>query len=105
MLRVPLPQVAIGELCQLHASPADDTPVGQGVVVALEHGIASVGLLQDSAGLSVQCLVTPTGQPPSVAASWARLGSVIDGTGREVERLAAAQAGPVQVRSLATMSW
>jgi len=101
MLRVPLPQVAIGELCQLHASPADDTPVGQGVVVALEHGIASVGLLQDSAGLSVQCLVTPTGQPPSVAASWARLGSVIDGTGREVERLAAAQAGPVQVRSLA----
>ena len=100
MLRVPLPQVAIGELCLLHASAADDTVVGQGVVVALEHGIASVGLLQDSTGLSVQCLVTPSGHPPSVAASWAQLGSVIDGLGHEVERLAPAQAGPQQVRPL-----
>lgn len=101
MLRAPLPQVAIGELCRLHASAADDTPVGEGVVVALDHGIASIGLLQDSAGLSVECLVAPTGRPPSVAASWALLGSVLDGTGCEVERLAPPVPGRVTQRSLA----
>lgn len=101
VLRVPLPQVAIGELCLIQAGPADDTACGEGVVVALDQGVASVGLLQDSAGLSVQCLVEPTGWAPSVAASWELLGSVLDGTGRCVERLAPAAPGQASIRPLA----
>lgn len=91
MLRVPLPQVAIGEMCRLQQDAGDDTHAGHGTVVALEQGMASIGLLRDSAGLSPRCLVFPTGAPARVDASPRMLGSVLDGEGREVERLAPPQ--------------
>lgn len=91
MLRVPLPQVAIGEMCQLQQGAGDDADAGRGTVVALEQGVASIGLLRDSAGLSPRCLVFPTGAPARVQASPRMLGSVLDGEGREVERLTPAQ--------------
>lgn len=87
MLRAPLPEVAIGDVCRLQVSAHDDTPAGSGTVVAVEHGIASIGLLRDSAGLSSQCLVIPTGKGPVITASERLLGSVLDGQGVEVERL------------------
>ncbi|MGE6332975.1 FliI/YscN family ATPase [Stenotrophomonas sp. NPDC077659] len=101
MLRVPLADVAIGERCSLQASAADDTVIGEGVVIGLDQGMASIGLLQDSAGLSLQCLVSAAGAPPSVAASSALLGAVLDGAGREVDRLGPGIAGPSVIRSLA----
>ena len=87
MLRAPLPEVAIGDVCRLQVSAHDDTPAGSGTVVAVEHGTASIGLLRDSAGLSPQCLVLPTGNGPMIAISERILGSVLDGQGSEVERL------------------
>ncbi len=87
MLRVPLPHVAIGEMCMLQVGGHDDADAGQGTVVAVENGMASVGLLRDSAGLSPGCLVFPAGSAPTVNASRRMLGSVLDGQGCEVERL------------------
>lgn len=99
MLRAPLPEVAIGDVCRLQVSAHDDAPAGSGTVVAVEHGIASIGLLRDSAGLSSQCLVIPTGQGPTIAVSERLLGSVLDGQGREVERLCpATESQPVTRR-------
>lgn len=95
MIRVPLSQVAIGEVCLIQAGPADEHPLGCGTVVAVENGQASVGLLQDSSGLSLQCIVMPTGRPPVINASLAVLGSVLDGRGEEVERLAPAAIAPL----------
>ena len=92
MLRAPLPQVAIGDVCRLQTAAHDDTPAGSGTVVAVEQGIASIGLLRDSAGLSSQCLIMPTGHGPMLAASDRLLGSVLDGQGNEVERLSPAVA-------------
>lgn len=89
MLRAPLPQVAIGELCRLQSSAQDDSCAGLGTVVAVEHGMASIGLLRDSAGLSAQCLVMPTGRGPMLTLSDHVLGSVLDGQGNEVERFSA----------------
>lgn len=100
MLRVPLPQVAIGDVCRLQQSAHDDTPAGSGTVVAMDHGIASIGLLRDSTGLSSQCLVIPTGNGPTVIASDALLGSVLDGQGAEVERLSAAVASQAVTRRI-----
>ena len=40
---------------------------------------ASIGLLRDSAGLSSQCLVMPTGRGPTIGVSDRLLGSVLDG--------------------------
>lgn len=91
MMRVPLPDVAIGETCLLQAAANDDRIVGEGTVVAVDHGMASIGLLRDSAGLSPACLVVPSGRPATVALSLALLGSVLDAQGNEVERLAPAR--------------
>lgn len=100
MLRAPLTGVAIGEQCRIEAGAHDDTVVGQGVVVSVDQGMAAIGLLQDSAGLSLQCLVCPAGMPPRVLASSALLGSVLDGVGNEVDRLAPAVPGPGVQRPL-----
>ena len=91
MLRVPLPRVAIGEVCRLQNAATDDSEAGRGTVVAVDHGMASIGLLRDSAGLSPGCLVFPTGAAATVEVSERMLGSVLDGEGREVERLAPAR--------------
>ncbi|KIP87803.1 FliI/YscN family ATPase [Stenotrophomonas sp. CFBP8980] len=98
MMRAPLPHVAIGDVCRLQAASHDDTPAGSGTVVAVEHGLASIGLLRDSTGLSSQCLVLPTGHGPLVAISEGLLGSVIDGQGNEVERLAPAIVSHTEMR-------
>ncbi len=90
MLRVPLADVAIGDTCILQEGTHGDGMVGQGTVVAVDHGMASLGLLRDSAGLSPGCLVFPTGAAPTIQASVRMLGSVLDGQGKEVERLAPA---------------
>lgn len=93
ILRAPLPHLQIGELCRIQRSAADETLVGEGTVVAVEQGHASIGLLRDSAGLSVQCLVVPTGSPPVVHVSADLLGAVLDARGKVVERLAPATGG------------
>jgi len=100
ILRAPLPQVSMGELCLIQASPADDTVIGRGTVVAVEEGVASIGLLRGNAGLSLRCLVLPTGHPPTIAASSMLLGSVLDAEGREVERLFPGQPDATSVRPL-----
>lgn len=101
MLRVPLSRVAIGEVCHLQAAAADDTDAGVGRVVAVDHGMASIGLLRDSAGLSPACLVFPSGSTASLDVSDRMLGSVLDGEGREVERLTPARGWGSQRRALA----
>lgn len=100
ILRAPLAQVSMGELCLIQASPADDTVIGRGTVVAVEQGVASIGLLRGNAGLSLRCLVLPTGRPPTIAASSMLLGSVLDAEGREVERLFPGQPDATSVRPL-----
>ncbi|MEI2260069.1 FliI/YscN family ATPase [Stenotrophomonas indicatrix] len=101
MLRVPLAQLAIGELCLLYADASSNAVIGEAVVVAIDQGVASLGLLQHSTGLSVQCLVVPCGRSPSVMASAALLGSVLDGNGQCVQRLVPPKAGPGIWRALA----
>lgn len=100
MLRAPLPQVAIGDVCRLQTAAHDDAPAGSGTVVALDHGMASIGLLRDSAGLSSQCLVIPAGHGPTITASDALLGGVLDGQGVEVERLSIAAASQAVTRRI-----
>jgi len=93
ILRAPLPNVRIGELCRIQRTAADETIVGEGTVVAVDQGQASIGLLRDSLGLSVNCLVVPTGSPPMVYLSASLLGTVLDARGNVVERLAPALDG------------
>lgn len=87
MLRVRLPHVALGELCELRASAAAPHAIGHGVVVAINADIATVSVLGSSDGLSRDIVIVPTGNPLTVAVSQAMLGSVLDGMGNCVERM------------------
>lgn len=100
MLRARLPGAALGEHCVVQDGPSSDRIIGRGTVVAIDHGMASIGLLRDGTGLSHGSLVTPTGRAATVAASPALLGCVLDAEGEVVERLAAAQSGRIDVRAL-----
>ncbi|WP_445147336.1 FliI/YscN family ATPase [Dyella sp. Tek66A03] len=87
IIRVRLPQVAVGELCEVRKSAASTENICEGVVVALDDGVASVSLFGDSRGLSSNIVVVPTGGQQRVEISSALLGGVMDGFGRCVDRL------------------
>jgi len=86
-LRACLPHVAIGELCEIRMSATSSQAPVQGVVTALVDGIASVSLLGDSEGLSMDAVILPSGELQKVHVSPVLLGCVLDAHGRTVERL------------------
>lgn len=86
-LRARLPQVAVGEVCEIRAGVADTRVLALGVVTLLDAGMASIGLLGPAEGLSSRAVVMPTGRHHTVAVSSDMLGSVLDGLGHCVDRL------------------
>lgn len=110
-LRVPLPQVAVGEHCHVRRAAGDAELLTHGVVTRVDHGIATVALLGAPSRLAADVLVVPTGQPLQVQLGAQLLGCVVDGFGEVVERLGAdtsasaaaptaAQAASVQAAAL-----
>lgn len=108
-LRVPLPQMAVGEHCHIRRSAADATLLTHGVVSRVDDGVATVALLGAPSRLAADVLVVPTGQPLQVALGTHLLGCVLDGFGDVVERLhdrttevdaAGGRAAPVQAAAL-----
>jgi len=93
-LRVPLPQVAVGEHCHVRRSAGDAGLLTHGVVTRVDHGIATVALLGAPPRLAADVLVVPTGQPLQVQLGPQLLGCVLDGFGEVVERFAADNSAP-----------
>ncbi len=93
-LRVPLPQVAVGEHCHVRRAAGDAELLTHGVVTRVDHGIATVALLGAPSRLAADVLVVPTGQPLQVQLGAQLLGCVVDGFGEVVERLGADVAAP-----------
>lgn len=86
-LRVPLPQVAVGEHCHVRRSAGDAELLTHGVVTRVDEGVATVALLGAPARLAADVLVVPTGLPLQVRLGAHLLGCVVDGFGEIVERL------------------
>lgn len=86
-LRVPLPQVAVGEHCHVRRSAGDAELLTHGVVTRVDEGVATVALLGAPSRLAADVLVVPTGRPLQVQLGPQLLGCVVDGFGEIVERL------------------
>jgi type III secretion protein N (ATPase) len=108
-LRVPLPDVAVGEHCHVRCSASDARVLTHGVVTRVDHGVATLALIGAPVRLASDVVVVPTGRPLEVGLGAHLLGCVLDGFGEIVERLqggddafehAAARPEPVQAAPL-----
>lgn len=62
-----------------------------GEVIRLDGDVATIQVFEDTGGLALEDPVVPTGAPLLAELGPGLLGSVLDGTGRPLERLAAAE--------------
>ncbi|MCY0387217.1 FliI/YscN family ATPase [Robbsia sp. Bb-Pol-6] len=80
--------VAVGELCTVHESPFSHVPIGRAQVVALSGDTAVLSLLDAIDGLRREFVVRPSGNRMSIHMSFDMLGTVLNASGRIVERIA-----------------
>ncbi|GGY24000.1 putative ATP synthase SpaL [Paludibacterium paludis] len=85
--------MSIGELCEIQASASDPRVVGRAQVVGFQGAGTLLNLMGSRIGLSREMVLVPTGRRLDVEVSDARLGSVMDPSGREVLRFAEPRAG------------
>ncbi|MGH8045017.1 MAG: hypothetical protein ACREOX_10420, partial [Stenotrophomonas sp.] len=77
-LRVPLPDVAVGEHCHVRCSASDARVLTHGVVTRVDHGVATLALIGAPVRLASDVVVVPTGRPLQVALGGHLLGCVLD---------------------------
>lgn len=100
IIEAPLPDVAVGEICEIRRNWSDRETVARAQVVGFRQDAAILSLIGQSKGLSRQALLLPTGASLTVAIGPAMLGAVIDPSGNVVERFAEPIEGPEQVVTL-----
>lgn len=85
-----LPEVAVGEICEIYADWLAPRPVAKAQVVGFYDGMARLNLIGHPGGINRQCVIKPTRRELSLRISDLFLGAVVDATGTIVERLAPA---------------
>jgi FliI/YscN family ATPase len=86
IIEAPLPDVAIGEVCDIRRDWSDREPVARAQVVGFRQDVAVLSLIGQSKGLSRQAVLMPTGASLSVEIGPSMLGAVVDPLGNVVER-------------------
>lgn len=81
-----LPNVAIGELCDIRRSWQDCSVVARAQVVGLQRDRTVLSLIGNAHGLTRDAVLQPTGRALSAWVGYSVLGAVIDPTGVVVER-------------------
>ena len=88
ILEAALPEVAIGELCDIRRSWQDREVVARAQVVGFQGERAVLSLIGNARGLSREALLQPTGRALAAWIGESALGAVLDPSGRIVERFA-----------------
>ncbi|HEY4144843.1 FliI/YscN family ATPase [Pinirhizobacter sp.] len=86
-MQVPLPSVVLGERCDVRDDRTGEV-LARAQVTALNADLATMTVLGASHGFGRRLLVTPTARPLDIVLSADVAGSVLDGGGSIVERLA-----------------
>lgn len=87
VLEAALPDVAIGELCDIYRDWQDKQVMARAQVVGLHRDRTVLSLIGNACGLTRKAVIRPTGHALSVRIGNAVLGAVLDPTGTVVERL------------------
>ncbi len=88
ILEAALPDVAIGELCEIRRSWQDSEVVARAQVVGFQGARAVLSLIGNARGLSREAVLQPTGSALSAWIGDDALGAVLDPIGQVVERFA-----------------
>jgi len=87
IMEAPLPDVAVGEVCDVHRHWCDDQVIARAQVVGFRHDMAVLSLLGNPRGLSRESVLVPTGSSLTVSIDDSVLGAVLDSSGTHVDRL------------------
>lgn len=87
MILSDLPEVSVGEICDIYENIRSFSPVARAQVVGFEGKKVWLHLIGQSAGLSNLAVIKPSGRQLSIRVADNFLGAVIDATGTTVERL------------------
>lgn len=87
ILVAPLPNVFIGEICEIRASITSAQVVAHAQVIGFQDRQTILSVLGGTSGLSRKMVIMPSGRRLQVAAGMPLLGAVLDATGKLVERL------------------
>ncbi|MEO3962517.1 EscN/YscN/HrcN family type III secretion system ATPase, partial [Chromobacterium piscinae] len=85
ILEAALPDVSIGELCEIRRSWQDREVVARAQVVGFQQERAVLSLIGNARGLSREAVLQPTGRALSAWIGDAALGAMLDPTGQVVE--------------------
>ncbi|HFP4786365.1 TPA: EscN/YscN/HrcN family type III secretion system ATPase, partial [Escherichia coli] len=86
VLEAALPDVAIGELCDIYRDWQDKQVMARAQVVGLYSDRTVLSLIGNAYGLTRKAVIRPTGHALSVRIGHFVLGAVLDSTGAVVER-------------------
>ncbi|HCZ4708611.1 TPA: type III secretion system ATPase SctN [Salmonella enterica subsp. enterica serovar Saintpaul str. CFSAN004144] len=86
VLEAALPDVAIGELCDIYRDWQDKQVIARAQVVGLHSDRTVLSLIGNAYGLTRKAVIRPTGRTLSVRLGDFVLGAVLDPTGAVVER-------------------
>lgn len=96
LMRAPLSDAVVGEVCEVRRHWRDAEPVARAQVIGFCPDAVLLSLLGDATGLSRESLIVPTGAQLSLLCSEDMLGSVVDPNGQVVERLVPAVGHPLR---------
>lgn len=97
VLEAPLKNVFIGEICDIRASLHKQEITGRAQVVGFQHEKTILNMMGPTAGASREMVLMPTGQSLHIPVDFSLLGSVLDATGKVVERFGAQEFGAVEM--------
>ncbi|WP_279205324.1 type III secretion system ATPase SctN [Obesumbacterium proteus] len=100
IIEAALPEVAIGELCDIRRSWRDCEVVARAQVVGLQREHVVLSLIGSARGLTREAVIKPTGQALSAWVGESVLGAVLDPTGIVVERFSPEFSPSGEVRSV-----
>jgi type III secretion protein N (ATPase) len=97
VLEAPLKNVFIGEICDIRSSLQKQEITGRAQVVGFQGEKTILNMMGPTAGASREMVLMPTGQSLHIPVDFSLLGSVVDATGKVVERFGSAEPGSVEM--------
>lgn len=100
MIQSELPNVSIGEVCEIFTNIYSKTAVARAQVVAFEQKNVWLNLLGSANGMNNSMIIKPTGKLLTIKIQNSILGTVVNALGTETERLAPVKITPLQQERL-----
>lgn len=100
VIEAELPDVAIGEICQIRQSLRSTAVVARAQVIGIRKNYAVLSIIGTSRGLTSDAVLEPTGRLLCVKTGYFMLGAIVDASGSISERLVPEISGPAEEKTV-----